>query len=63
MTPIVKRGTTLPTKRSQVFSTTMDYQDKVLIQVYQGERAMTKVLAFALSVVLMLLLWRRTISC
>ena len=45
MTPIVKRGTTLPTKRSQVFSTTMDYQDKVLIQVYQGERAMTKVLA------------------
>merc|ERR1712159_498252 len=41
-TPIVKRDTTLPTKKTQVFSTHQDNQVKVLIEVYEGERPMTK---------------------
>jgi heat shock protein 5 len=42
MTPIVKKGTTLPVKKTQVFSTSRDNQNAVLIQVYEGERALTK---------------------
>jgi molecular chaperone DnaK len=40
MTPIIERNTTIPVKKSQVFSTAEDNQQAVTIQVLQGERPM-----------------------
>jgi molecular chaperone DnaK len=39
-TPIIEKNTTIPTRKSQVFSTTEDHQSVVRIHVLQGERAM-----------------------
>ncbi|PPQ93653.1 hypothetical protein CVT25_012712 [Psilocybe cyanescens] len=41
-TPIVKRNSVIPTKKSQIFSTAADNQNTVSIKVYEGERGQTK---------------------
>jgi molecular chaperone DnaK len=41
MTKLIERNTTIPTRRSEVFTTADDGQSEIAVQVFQGEREMT----------------------
>ncbi|CAB4405221.1 unnamed protein product [Rhizophagus irregularis] len=42
MTPLIKRNTTIPTKKSEIFSTDFDNQSSVSIKIYEGEGTRTR---------------------
>lgn len=42
MSTVIKRGTVIPTKKSQVYTTYQDQQSQVTIGVYEGERSLVK---------------------
>jgi len=42
MSTIIPRGTVIPAKKSQTYSTSQDYQNKVTTSVFEGERTLTK---------------------
>ena len=42
MSTLIPRGTTIPTKKSKVFTTSSDYQTRVSTKIYEGERPLTK---------------------
>ena len=46
MTKLITRNTTIPTKKSQVFSTAADGQTAIEVKIYQGERGMTRMPRF-----------------
>ena len=42
MTKLITRNTTIPTKKSQVFSTAADGQTAIEVKIYQGERELVR---------------------